>query len=568
MKKYLLFVFLINFLVSSSQTIITSAPVQTSMCAGGNIVVEYQTTGTFNLNCTFTAQLSDNWGNFSNPVNIGSMPFNTGVILGTIPLNTTLGINYRVRVISDNPAVIGSESPNPPIIIASTAVTATIVTDPGNVICQGQTTNLWVTPNASYYWSNGATTQSLDVSQSGTYNVTVTNYLTGCEVSSTPVTITVNPLPYVDLGNDTAICDGQQVVLDAGNGYTNYSWNGGAYHSQSVTITQTGIWNVTVTDVNNCSNKDSINIIVNPNPVVEFGDDTTFCGTHLYLNAGSGFASYNWNNGLSFNPILDITLSGTYIVWVEDINNCTTSDTLVVTVNQPPVLNLGNDLMVCGNSAVLNAGSGFSGYNWNNGQGIHQLFPVSQSGSYTLDVTATNGCHGYDTILVSLNHLPTVNLGLDFQLLTTNWVVLDAGSGYEEYLWNNGSTGQTLNVNGWDYTPGVYNFFVTVIDSNGCFNTDEIVITITESINISENVIDKVKIYPNPFFKTFYIEFNNTIPNGTPTLIDESGKKVIPYFEKITTGWKINCSDFAPGMYSILLENQESVISCGKVIAK
>ena len=568
MKYFLLLPFLFGFLVSSSQTITTLAPIQTSMCAGGNIVIEYETTGTFNLNCTFTAQLSDNWGNFTSPVNIGSMPFNTGVILGTIPLSTSLGINYRIRVVSDNPAVIGSESPNPPIIIASTAVTATIITDPGTVICQGDTTNLWVTPNASYYWSNGQTTQSIDVSQSGTYNVTVTNYLTGCEVSSSPVTITVNPLPVVDLGIDTSICDGDQVLLNAGSGYQYYSWNNGLYHSQQLTVSATGTWNVTVTDANNCSNADTISIIVNPNPVVDLGDDTTFCGNHLFLNAGSGFENYNWNNGLSFNPVLDVTQSGTYSVWVEDINNCSTSDTLVVIVNQPPVVNLGNDLMVCGTSAVLNAGSGFSGYNWNNGLGTHQFFPVSQSGAYNLDVTAPNGCHGYDTIQVYLNQLPDVNLGLNLQLLTTDWVILDAGPGFEDYLWSDGSTGQTLTVNGWDYTPGVYTFSVTVIDANGCFNTDEIIITIAETFSISENTMEQANVYPNPFYKTFFIDFQKSIPNGMPVLIDKSGKRIIPAFEKTITGWKINCSGIVPGIYTVLIENSKSIITCGKVIAK
>ena len=180
MKTLLFFFFLFSLLKGLSQTITTSAPLQTSLCAGGNIVVEYQTTGTFSFGCTFTAQLSDAWGNFNTPVDIGTVPINTGIIMGTIPINTTFGINYRVRVVSDNPVVIGTESPNPPIVIASSAVSATIITNPGTEICDGDSVNLWVTPNASYYWSTGETTQSINVTVSNTYNVTVTNYITGC----------------------------------------------------------------------------------------------------------------------------------------------------------------------------------------------------------------------------------------------------------------------------------------------------------------------------------------------------------------------------------------------------
>ncbi len=568
MKNKILFILLLFCISASAQTITTSAPIQTSLCAGGNIVVEYQTTGTFNLGCTFTAQLSDAWGNFTSPVDIGSMPINTGVILGTIPNNTTFGFNYRVRVVSDNPAVTGTESPNPPLVITSTAISATIITDPGTEVCDGNSVNLWVTPNASYYWSTGETTQSIDVTQTGSYNVTVTNYLTGCEVSSTPVTIVVDPLPVIDLGPDTSFCAGNSVILDAGSGFTNYNWNNGISHNQILPVSTTGTWFVSVTDNKGCSNNDTINIIVNSNPVVDLGPDTIFCGTHLYLNAGSGFANYNWNNGLSFNPILDVVQTGAYTVVITDQNQCTASDNISVTVNQPPVVNLGNDLIVCGNSAVLNAGSGFVAYNWNNGLGINQFLPVTQSGMYTLNVTATNGCHGYDTINVNLHHLPDVNLGSNVQLLTIDSLILDAGAGYTNYSWSNGSSSQTIQINGWNYTPGTYTFSVTVIDSVGCFNTDQINITIIQSNGINELAFVKSSVYPNPFYKTFNIDFIGTIPSGIPVLIDVNGKKFIPASEKTTTGWKVNCSGLIPGLYAILIQDSEMLIHCGKVIAK
>ena len=564
--NFIFFYFLI--IIAHAQTITTSAPLQTSLCAGGNIVVEYQTTGTFNIPCTFTAQLSDNWGNFTNPINIGSMPINTGVILGTIPANTTLGINYRVRVVSDNPAIIGSESPNPPIIITSTAVSATIITDPGTEVCEGNSVNLWVTPNQSYYWSNGQTTQSIDVTESGTYNVTVTNFLTGCEVSSTPVTINVHPLPEIYLGPDTSFCDGNSVLLDAGPGYTNYSWNAGISQNQTLEINSTGIWQVAVTDTNGCTNKDTISITVNPNPSIFLGSDTIFCGNHLYLNAGSGFSFYNWNNGLSFNPVLDVTQAGVYHVVITDQNQCTSSDTINVTINQPPVINLGNDLIICGNSAVLNAGNGFVSYNWNNGLGNNQYLPVTQSGEYTINVTSSNGCHGYDTIFVNLHHLPAINLGSDFTLLSIDSCILDAGAGFDVYSWSTGSTSQFIQINGWDYSPGAYNFNVTVVDSVGCFNSDQVIITIIESSGIDETFLENFTIYPNPFMEQFTVTLNHLSPDLIPVLIDISGRNIFPEFKITENSLIINCPLLTTGIYHLLLFNSASTISIGKVISK
>lgn len=564
---FILFLFFLS-LEGISQTITTSAPLQTSLCAGGNIVVEYQTSGTFNFGCNFTAELSDAWGNFTSPVTIGSMPINTGIILGTIPSNTPFGFNYRVRVVSDNPVVIGTESPNPPLIITSTAVSATIISNPGTEVCEGTSVNLWVTPNASYFWSTGETTQSIDVTIGGTYNVTVTNYITGCEVSSTPINIVVNPLPLVNLGSDTSFCDGSSTILDAGSGFTNYSWNNGLSNNQTIEVNSTGMWQVLVTDTNGCSNIDSISIIVNSNPSVNLGADTLFCGSHFLLNAGTGLSSYNWNNGLSFNPTLDVTQTGNYFVIITDQNQCTSSDTINVTINQPPVINLGNDLFVCGNSATLNAGAGFTSYNWNNGLGTNQFLPVTQSGYYNIDVTSSNNCHGYDTIFVTLNQPPDINLGSDIQLSTTDSIILDVGSGYSYYSWSDGSTSQVLQINGWEYSPGTYSFSVTVIDSVGCFNSDQIYITITGSSDINEVELSNFSIFPNPFYQTFYINFEKEIPEGVPAIIDIFGKRIFPKFELTNNGWKIICSDLADGIYSIIIINSNYSYNLGKIISR
>lgn len=80
-------------------------------CAGAEILVKYQVTQTFEQDNVFIAQLSDNYGKFVNPIEIGRINSNTsGTINARIPQNASSGILYRVRVVSTNPFFIGADN--------------------------------------------------------------------------------------------------------------------------------------------------------------------------------------------------------------------------------------------------------------------------------------------------------------------------------------------------------------------------------------------------------------------------------------------------------------------------
>lgn len=563
--KYILFALLaLSTSAFAQNTITTNSPVQTSFCAGGNIVVQYTSTGTYALGCTFTAELSDAMGNFSNPIVVGSMPFNTGIIAGTIPSNTSFGFNYRVRVVASNPYTVGSVSPLPPLIITSTAVSASIVANPSSEICQGDTVSLWVSYNESYFWSTGETTQTINVTNDGTYTVTVTNYLTGCEVTSNPIDVTVHPKPIVNFGSDIELCDGQNTSLNAGSGYSNYNWNTG-YTAQTLNVNQTGNYSVIVTDGFGCKGGDTIQILVHPNPMLNLGADTVFCGNSLLLSAGTGFSSYNWNNGLSFNPTFNVETSGIYSVSITDANNCTNADTISVALHPLPIINLGNDLSACGNSIVLNAGNGYSSYNWNNGLSINQYLPVHTTGSYSVNVTNQFGCNAKDTIIVTINTLPDVNLGLDVQLALNNSIILDAGSGYLSYQWNSGQTTQTIQINGWDYPLGSISFTVSVIDANGCFNTDQIIVTIVQSQDINEVSMQNFEIFPVPFNDFLNVTYNQDLSFSKPVLTDMLGRYYYPEFTVNNSNMIINRGNLSQGYYMLFINNGKELVVAGKI---
>ena len=104
---------------------------------------------------------------------------------------------------------------------------------------------------------------------------------------------------------------------------------------------------------NNCTSTDDVVVTVNPLPTIDLGADTTLicAGTSETLDAGTGFASYLWNDG-STNQTLSATTAGTYTVTGTDANGCTASDSMVIDVLTVDITH--NDTTICeGDSLVL-----------------------------------------------------------------------------------------------------------------------------------------------------------------------------------------------------------------------
>lgn len=96
-----------------SNSISTNAILNDTLCPGDSLIVNYTATGTFNAGNVFTAELSDELGSFSSPIAIGSISSTvSGSINAVIPLGTVAGTGYRIRVVSSNPSVMGSDNGN------------------------------------------------------------------------------------------------------------------------------------------------------------------------------------------------------------------------------------------------------------------------------------------------------------------------------------------------------------------------------------------------------------------------------------------------------------------------
>ena len=181
---------------------------------------------------------------------------------------------------------------------------------------------------ASYLWSDGTTDSTIDITTDGDYWVLVTNAF-GCAAGDT-LTVDVLDAPVMDLPDTIYFCQGSSEDVDAGAGFTSYDWSTGAT-SESITITAPGNYICTVTNANGCSLSDTVVVpYLYPNPVVDLGEDTVICWEDIInLDAENAGAAYAWQDG-STDETFTVTGPGQFTVTVTDVNNCSSTDAIVV----------------------------------------------------------------------------------------------------------------------------------------------------------------------------------------------------------------------------------------------
>ena len=326
-------------------------------------------------------------------------------------------------------------------------------------LCQGEQLVLDATiAGATYLWSTGATTPTISVGNTSTYSVEV--FQGSCSVTDA-IQVQVNPVPVFDLGNDQVLCAGESTVLDATSAGSTYLWSTGAT-TPTITASSSGTYSVTAT-LNGCSTTDDVAVTVLTPSVLDLGPDISICaGNEVELDATLPGATYLWSTGET-SPTVEVGSNGTYWVTVSQAA-CSISDTVVVTVNDPGTLDLGPDVVLCdGESIVLDASIPGANYLWEDGS-TQATITVSLAGNYSV-VATVDGCSVSDEVAVSVNPIPSIDLGDDVSLCPGLSATLNAATAGATYLWSDGSTASSLVVT----VPGNYSVEVTV---DGCSASD------------------------------------------------------------------------------------------------
>lgn len=328
--------------------------------------------------------------------------------------------------------------------------------------------------------------------------------------------LVVNTMPSLTVNNpwpDRNKCEHDTVSLTvhAGGGELIYQWyfNNNPIPSETdsiistndATLGNTGSFHCIIT--NNCGSisSDTMRLFVHDRPEIDLGSDISVCSgdTAVIFGGYDPDWIYYWNGQMSEDSAKIVTVSGQYILEVKTNQYyCSSSDTINVVINASIPFSIGADTAVC-DSYVLNAGVQAISYNWNNGQGTGASFTVTQTGTYTLEVTATGGCTTRDTVNVSVYPSPVFDLGSDVSITTKDTLVLHGPAGYQTYHWNNSTFDSTLTLYGADFVnnTGTFAYVLTVTD-NICSYTDAVNVTII--LNSIEDIVPgaEINIYPNP----------------------------------------------------------------------
>ena len=335
-------------------------------------------------------------------------------------------------------------------------------------------------PNSSYTWNTGEISRTISTTESGQYFVEIIDQ-NGC-IGADTINITIHQNPTVDLGNDTTICSGDEVILDAQNGTASFDWSTGDT-DQTISVSQSGSYSVIVTDVNNCKASSSITLGLFSLPIVALGNDRSVCKSTT-LRAKNTGASYLWSDGSTADTLF-VESGGSYFVKVTNGNECSNSDTINISILAKPIVDLGDDQTVCNNETViLDAGTDGNEYLWNTSAISQKLF-AQASGTYSVTVTNSDNCSSSDQVKVTVLDQVEVNIGQDFTLCAGKSVTLDPEIANATYEWNTTAdttygTTQTIVAN----KAGKY--WVEVTTSDNCVGSDTIKIGATSNTVVAQ----------------------------------------------------------------------------------
>ncbi len=465
----------------------------------------------------------------------------------TASISPTTAGNFTVQVTDVN----GCKATSQPVVIKINSLPTVIANTSKTIVCLGDNVTLSGEGATTYLWDNNVSNGvSFVPGVTKTYTVTGTD-VNGCTKTAT-ISVVVNSLPSVIANTSkTSVCSGDNVTL-TGAGASTYAWDNNVSNGVSFVPATTKTYIVTGTDVNGCTKTASISVAVNSLPsVITNTSKTSVCSGDNVTLTGAGASTYAWDNNVSNGVSFVPATTKTYTVTGTDVNGCTKTASISVTVNSLPnlVISSNGNTTSCkdGGLELLTSNIGTS-YLWSSGETTSNIYPT-QSGVYSLKFKDVNGCEGLsNSIKVTINPLPivTVTTNGPITYCTTKLTELVASNGVS-YLWNDGSTTKTIKPT----QSGSY--FVKVTDINGCSANSELInVTVNDCAGLDNLSSMNIRVFPNPTSDKFMVSLPENLGLIDLKLYDNAGKlvKIITNMEKETS---ISVDDLAEGIYTVKL---------------
>lgn len=446
---------------------------------------------------------------------------------------------------------------------------AKITADGSTEFCSDKSIRLTSSGNNNT-WSNGQTSKTITVNNSGDYNVTVTNEF-GCKQTSSPIKVTVRPSPnppVITSDRNTTFCNGESVRLTS-NVDVN-EWSSGS-KDRTITVNTPGDYFVTTTNEFGCKRQSNITkVVVNPlpeKPIVTTNGATVFCSDKSVTLTSNIVNGNRWNNGVNSRTITT-SQSGEYFTTVLNEFGCANSSIPIsIKVNsQPPKPSIFVDgqTTICSDQTTILTATPNQGYLWSNGE-KSQRIRVNQEGNYTAKVIDQNGCESpasnpiYVTVRAAPEK-PSISQTGTYTIEATTPVPV--GSVYE---WN--LEGKTLPYNSPVIKARQVGFYsLKVMNTYTLPNNTKLTCAspLSSTLSFYYDLQQKgMAVYPNPTpLGKVYIETLDDFENAKVLIYTTKGEKVseidIPKFD---IRKEIDLTNFTKGEYLIAVKarNYEAV---------
>lgn len=281
-------------------------------------------------------------------------------------------------------------------------------------------------------------------------------------------------------------CGDFTIALDAGPGMVDYKWSTGET-AQNIVVATSGIYTVTATGTNGCTYKDTTQVLFTAAPVTGL-KDTISCDS-VVLKVDPTFASIKWNTG-STAPSIVAKTTGLYSVTVKDLYGCSVSDTITVTIQSPPTIDIGGPYYFCGNTPInlTLSVSGMKDVWWSTGSTGSSIV-VTATGTYSVKVMDPYGCIATDQTTVSTAPVPQPdfkfnNACKEALVSFTDQSVITSGT-IQKYEWNLG-----------DGSMPVFGQLIQhIYQQAGIF---AVKLTVTSDLGCRDSLVQQLTIHDSP----------------------------------------------------------------------
>jgi trimeric autotransporter adhesin len=476
----------------------------------------------------------------------GPIPISNGVAFSNAPagVHTFIVTGTNALGCVDTDTVVLTVNPSP---IVSAGV--------DQAICVGSSVTLTGTGASTYSWTGPVpvTNAAAFTPPAGIHTFIVTGSALGCTDTDT-VVVTVNQTTVL-AGIDQTVCAGTSTTFNA-TGATTYAWAGPIPVTNGVAFTApAGIHTFIVTGTTaGCTDTDTLVLTVNTLPTIAGGANQTVCSGVATTLTATGAPTITWagpipvTNAVAFTAPVGVH---TFIATGINAAGCSSTDTVVITVNALPTMLAGPDQSACAGSPVTLTATGAPTITWAGPiaitNGVAFVAPV---GVHTFTATGTNaaGCTATDAVTVTINAAPVA-------VATVSGIVVTSTTAGVTYQWINcpantvvagaTSASYTATVNG--------NYAVVTTNPSGCKDTSGCVSVTTVSLEDVKGITN-VSIAPNPTTGEFTISMSNVEENTTITVFDAAGK-VINVYTNVSSTTTVDITDVQTGIYMVEVRN-------------